>query len=77
MTIDVTHGSSSVDLIPAAEDEAGLGVVHSEGLSERDRRRKEQRQAGLMVGDCEENIQPNVKFIIEGDQCFREKARQG
>lgn len=23
-----THGSGSVDLVPAAEDEAGFGVVH-------------------------------------------------
>ena len=35
MIVDMTHGSGSVDLVPAAEDEAGLGVVHSEGLTER------------------------------------------
>lgn len=26
--VDVTHSGSSVDLVPAAEDEAGLGIVH-------------------------------------------------
>lgn len=29
--VDMTHSSSSVNLIPAAEDEAGLSVIHPEG----------------------------------------------
>lgn len=43
MTVDVTHSSSSVDLIPTAEDEAGLSVIHSEGLTERERERDRQK----------------------------------
>lgn len=27
---DMTHGSGSIDLIPAAEDEAGLSIIHPE-----------------------------------------------
>ena len=62
MIVDMTHGSGSVDLVPAAEDEAGLGVVHSEGLTERWglKKRKEQRQAVSRFSVCEENIKPNI-----------------
>lgn len=28
--MNVTHGSGSVDLVPAAEDEAGLSIIHPE-----------------------------------------------
>lgn len=37
--VDMTHSSSSVNLIPAAEDEAGLSVIHPE-----DRQRDEQKK---------------------------------
>lgn len=28
--MNMTHGSSSIDLVPAAEDEAGLSIIHPE-----------------------------------------------
>lgn len=43
ISVDMTHSGSSVDLIPAAEDEAGLGVIHP-GDQQKDK--KEERQAG-------------------------------
>lgn len=28
--MNMTHGSSPIDLVPAAEDEAGLSIIHPE-----------------------------------------------
>lgn len=36
-----THGGSSVDLIPAAEDEAGFSVVHPE---KKEKKKRHERQ---------------------------------
>lgn len=51
----MTHSSSSVDLVPAAEDEAGLGVIHPEDRqTDEQKERQTHRQAGSQVGDCGE-----------------------
>lgn len=42
ISFDMTHSGSSVDLIPTAEDEAGLGIIHP-GVQKKDK--KEERQA--------------------------------
>lgn len=69
MLVDATHSGSSVDFVPAAEDEAGLCVIHPEDRT-RNEQRETYRQAGSQVGNCEEHVQPNGKLI----QCFKERV---
>lgn len=46
IAVDVTHGGSSVDFVPAAQDEAGLCIIHPAGR-QRDKRAGEERTLGL------------------------------
>lgn len=59
---DVTHSGSAVDLVPAAEDEAGLGVVHP---AERQGRRAAQNRTVLVT--------VRTTRTTTSDQLFRSK----
>lgn len=45
--VDVTHSSSSVKLVPAAENEAGLSIIHPE---HRQRDKQKETQTGRFMG---------------------------
>lgn len=64
ISVDMTHSGSSVDLVPAAEDEAGLGVIHPE-----DRQTDEQKK------DRRTDRQVHRLVIVERPKLWRE-ARQ-
>lgn len=49
---DMTHGSGPIDLIPAAEDEAGLSIIHSKERQRANKNRHYDGQVQKLMSVC-------------------------
>lgn len=49
---DMTHGSGSIDLIPAAEDEAGFSIIHPEERQRANKNRHHDGQVQKLMSVC-------------------------